>query len=713
MREKDERETVGKGGSPRANTKKKSGFFHHLDQVTTSFFFTNFPEDATTGDLWKIFQGFGRVGEVYIPKKLDKRGRRFGFVKFKDVLDVEELGDRLKEVWCGTFKLWVNLSRFVRTERVDAIQKPSPSRQELRVEEAKSGRSFRSALLGGARSKELKVISVRVNEELCKEIQGGVVGKLAREKDVRRIQTILFMEGYKSISVTHMGGNMALLRSPVEGDVPRLLRSKNECLQYFFSDLKPWNPGMLPTHREVWVQVYGIPLHIWGETFFKQLGNNLGDFLDFDEETARMARFDVARVKIRSTSWAFIDAVQKVEVEGAMFDIWVVEETGRKGSMVMVNEGLEDEVSQAVPLENDNSGDEASGEGEEFSGEDEVSGDEHEVDGTKLELYGDGHEVGCGRVLGDQLPKQRNFPLTCDKSNNITNFNEVIPPVLVDNVVLEEKVSDICDKDGVGSVSSKDDDNRALTEGGTRTLEETICLNKGVGEVAGLSNPVIDPMLPDLIGPAQQFSDPPFLGQLVEEGVNRVSSISEPEEMFTPQRNKLSKIRRNKSCSKFNQLGVPKCIKLVEMVKESKASEKKLRSQRRGGSAIGSDEGRTGAETWTHHHLTDMAEEGTDGREGCSNRQDERWKGSIPGATPVSGLQFLSGSEASRVSDSQKQTPDEDKVKLIEAAKLLKIQKEVGFNFVEATCETLKVLVEQENNDRTKKMVWEGNVGDQ
>jgi RNA recognition motif-containing protein len=117
MRESVERETGGFGGSARANSGKKKGFFHHLDQITTSFFITNLPDDASIGDLWKTFREFGRVGEVYIPKKLDRRGRRFGFVKFKEVEDVEALGDRLKDVWIGPYKLWVNRSRFERSER--------------------------------------------------------------------------------------------------------------------------------------------------------------------------------------------------------------------------------------------------------------------------------------------------------------------------------------------------------------------------------------------------------------------------------------------------------------------------------------------------------------------------------------------------------------------------------------------------------------------
>ncbi|WJX43771.1 hypothetical protein P8452_30829 [Trifolium repens] len=82
-------------------------------------------------------------------------------------------------------------------------------------------------------------------------------------------------------------------------------------------------------------------------------------------------------------------------------------------------------------------------------------------------------------------------------------------------------------------------------------------------------------------------------------------------------------------------------------------------------------------------------------------------------STPASGINLLSGSETSRVSDSLPQSLNEDKDKYVEAAKLLSIQKNVGFSFVEATSDTLKHLVEQENCDRIKKMEWELKEGDQ
>jgi RNA recognition motif-containing protein len=324
MREKEERDALGKGGKARAYSEKRREYLQLIDRVTTSFFFTNFPDDASSEVLWKLFLEFGRVMEVYIPRKLDKRGRRFGFVKFKDVEDVELLSDKLQEVWLGSFKLLVNRSRFARSESKEVsngVQNEANKRPTLQLKDKEAGRSFKTALIGGGSQQKTMMMKVPVNEELCKELQGSVVGTLAREKDVRRIQTTLFMEGFRSITVTNMGGNMVLMRSLVEGDVARLLRSKNECLQYYFSEIKPWNPGLLAVQREVWIQIYGIPIHIWGENFFKMVGKSFGTFLDFDEETTRMARFDVARLKILTSTWSFIDVAMKVEVEGACFSL--------------------------------------------------------------------------------------------------------------------------------------------------------------------------------------------------------------------------------------------------------------------------------------------------------------------------------------------------------------------------------------------------------
>jgi hypothetical protein len=59
---------------------------------------------------------------------------------------------------------------------------------------------------------------------------------------------------------------------------------------------------------------------------------------------------------------------------------------------------------------------------------------------------------------------------------------------------------------------------------------------------------------------------------LVEDGIERFSSLSEPEEVLSSFRSKNSKStirnRKIKQAAIANQLGVPKCIKLAEAMKE-------------------------------------------------------------------------------------------------------------------------------------------------
>jgi hypothetical protein len=155
MREKDERDALGEKRIPRASgvrlteyePGRSDGYVRRLDREATSFFFTNFPEEALADDLWKMFARFGRVGEVYIPQKLNKWGCRFGFVKYMEVKDVGELERCLGDIWMGTFKLRVNISRFAKGSTSNQQKQPGEHvRLELKAKQVQQGLSFKTVL---------------------------------------------------------------------------------------------------------------------------------------------------------------------------------------------------------------------------------------------------------------------------------------------------------------------------------------------------------------------------------------------------------------------------------------------------------------------------------------------------------------------------------------------------------------------------------------
>jgi hypothetical protein len=281
MREKEERkgwQTVGRRGESKAK-----GYTHRLDQVATSFFFTNFPEDIKSVDLWPKFAHFGRVGEVYIPKKLDKQGRRFGFVKYRDVKDAKEQLRLISNIWVGSFKLRVNLPRFEKgsTRKVEQKQATVPvedvPESSNRTGAAEiEGRSFKSALVVRPeahnvvteqvdRSKGEKIVDevvweVEVEAEALAKLNGAYVGFLSEHRDHCVIQQNFLMDGYSNIRITPLGYLQVLISSSEAGEVHDLVGTVGWWCTWF-DRFENWSPELVSNQRVVWLSCFGVPLH--------------------------------------------------------------------------------------------------------------------------------------------------------------------------------------------------------------------------------------------------------------------------------------------------------------------------------------------------------------------------------------------------------------------------------------------------------------------
>ena len=77
----------------------------------TTFFFSNFPDEYGELDMLKAFQRWARVKEVFISRRRNRWGRRFGFVRMFDVKNAGRLEREMDQAWVGRMKLYVNISR--------------------------------------------------------------------------------------------------------------------------------------------------------------------------------------------------------------------------------------------------------------------------------------------------------------------------------------------------------------------------------------------------------------------------------------------------------------------------------------------------------------------------------------------------------------------------------------------------------------------------
>ncbi|KAM0039325.1 putative RNA recognition motif domain, nucleotide-binding alpha-beta plait domain superfamily [Helianthus debilis subsp. tardiflorus] len=129
------------------------------------FFVSNLPDRCSSSDQIRVLKNYGDIQGTYIARKYDRLGKRFGFVTFVRGRNMEDLESSLKDVWIGSYKLFIVPARFVdgkhiprKDEQVwqpikgkevqeegreEVIEKPSAS---VKVN-AEDRRSFRDPLL--------------------------------------------------------------------------------------------------------------------------------------------------------------------------------------------------------------------------------------------------------------------------------------------------------------------------------------------------------------------------------------------------------------------------------------------------------------------------------------------------------------------------------------------------------------------------------------
>ncbi|KAL6529346.1 hypothetical protein OROGR_014969 [Orobanche gracilis] len=91
--------------------------YHRDSSSWTVYYISNFPDACSVGEFWKIFGDYGVVTDVYIARRRNNMGDRFGFVKFARVNDKGLLESKLNNIKIGNLKLLANLEQFDRDKK--------------------------------------------------------------------------------------------------------------------------------------------------------------------------------------------------------------------------------------------------------------------------------------------------------------------------------------------------------------------------------------------------------------------------------------------------------------------------------------------------------------------------------------------------------------------------------------------------------------------
>ncbi|GKV49867.1 hypothetical protein SLEP1_g56592 [Rubroshorea leprosula] len=324
---------------------KRFGHFNWtIYNQAIAFYFSNFLEDWTYDQMWKTFLNFGRVYAIYSPRRKNKAGYRFGFVRFLDVKDAKSLERQLDQIWV-----------VLGERKVEQSQQAKESNKERRqVWQVKSSDTSWTGL------------EFNSKQEDCKWLEGCFVGMARSVEIVPIIQERFYMEGMFSVKVKAMGGKMVLLDGEDKEELKDLMESAADWLSQWFDEICPWTSTMVASERFVWLKSTD---HYSGEEFdeashaFRSKNQLNWSEEDGGEEDADMAigkAQEIQKIQIvdETSSSSFAEHINELGggsgESGSSKELCMVKETlGAGAENLLTSQCNHEEVNVAQPVSNE------------------------------------------------------------------------------------------------------------------------------------------------------------------------------------------------------------------------------------------------------------------------------------------------------------------------------------------------------------------------
>nr|GEW77770.1 RNA-directed DNA polymerase, eukaryota [Tanacetum cinerariifolium] len=225
----------------------------HTRMISKSIFVTNFPDNTSSKDLWKLCQDYGTMVDVYIPNRKSKARKRFAFVHFIKVENIDRLVGNLCTLWIGRMHLHANVVRFERSP-IQASRSTSSARPNHI-----GASSFATVLKGNNTPVNASEAPAMVIDDSC-----------------------------VNVKVVYLGGLWVMFEL-------ESLKSKAKFMQHvgvasWFSCLCNAQSDFVSRERIVWVDIAGVPLHAWLRATFTKIDSKWGEVMDLEESKDDLAK---------------------------------------------------------------------------------------------------------------------------------------------------------------------------------------------------------------------------------------------------------------------------------------------------------------------------------------------------------------------------------------------------------------------------------------
>ncbi|GKC77117.1 RNA-directed DNA polymerase, eukaryota [Tanacetum coccineum] len=259
----------------------------HTRLISKSIFVTNFPDNTSAKDLWEVCKGYGTVVDVFIPNRKSRSGKRFAFVRFIKVGNVDRLVENLCTLWIGRMHLHANVVRYDRppisSSRPNVA--PRPTVKSVSRPSANGASSFVSVLKGNPNTiNHISTSPTMVLDHEClveRDLDNFVLGEVKDFSSIHNLLIFLSNEGFQHVRLVYLGGLWVMIELPSIKTKTRFM--KHAGVASWFSQLRTAQSDFVSRERIVWIDIKGVPLHAWSRPTFSNIGSRWGEVLELED----------------------------------------------------------------------------------------------------------------------------------------------------------------------------------------------------------------------------------------------------------------------------------------------------------------------------------------------------------------------------------------------------------------------------------------------
>ncbi|KAK7382657.1 hypothetical protein VNO80_01627 [Phaseolus coccineus] len=140
------------------------------------------------------------------------------------------------------------------------------------------------------------------------------------------IKESFIMGGFSLVRLRYLGERFVLLSCDDVGVLCNLIEDNKAWFDGLFSSIFPWDDSFTIKEKFAWVRCRGIPLQLWSNHCFVNIGVVVGEVVEIDEATKEKERLEFAHFRVKIPVTSSVSMVKVISINGILCKVSFKEE---------------------------------------------------------------------------------------------------------------------------------------------------------------------------------------------------------------------------------------------------------------------------------------------------------------------------------------------------------------------------------------------------